>query len=127
MYMHSPKITSSYPIASLYMPFLICSHFDIICSTIIKLLVLRRPADVTGSHQFFHTAVSDAKSYIITSRLPGDVYRKFVEDTNSSHMTGFTFVIIGIIHLAGGKIAEGIAFWFLCFRVSKLNAVCFIY
>ncbi|GFQ02398.1 melanoma-associated antigen g1 [Phtheirospermum japonicum] len=48
----------------------------------------------------------DAKSYIIVSQLPADVYKKFVEDKNSSHLTGLTFVVIGIIHLAGGKITE---------------------
>lgn len=51
-------------------------------------------------------AISDVKSYIIISQLPPDVYRKFVEDTNSTHLTGFTFVVVGIIHLAGGRVAE---------------------
>ncbi|KAL3615549.1 hypothetical protein CASFOL_041210 [Castilleja foliolosa] len=48
----------------------------------------------------------DAKSYIIVSQLPADVYKKFVEDKSSSHLTGLTFVVIGIVHLAGGKITE---------------------
>ncbi|KAL3814974.1 hypothetical protein ACJIZ3_016242 [Penstemon smallii] len=56
----------------------------------------------TQSQQF-----ADAtKSYIIVSQLPPDTYRKFVEDKNSSHLTGFTFIVIGIIHLAGGKVTE---------------------
>ncbi|KAI5647424.1 hypothetical protein M9H77_33429 [Catharanthus roseus] len=49
---------------------------------------------------------ADAKSYIIVSQLPDDIYKKFVENKNKSHVTGFTFVVIGIIHLAGGKITE---------------------
>ncbi|KAK6140988.1 hypothetical protein DH2020_025268 [Rehmannia glutinosa] len=52
------------------------------------------------------TAFGDAKSYIITSQLPADVYTKFVEDKSSSHMTGLTFVVVGIIHLCGGKVTE---------------------
>ncbi|KAL6565886.1 hypothetical protein OROHE_004941 [Orobanche hederae] len=52
-------------------------------------------------------STSEAKSYIIISQLPADVYTKFVEDKSSSHMTGFTFVVVGIIHLGGGKVAEG--------------------
>ncbi|KAG8363416.1 hypothetical protein BUALT_Bualt19G0020100 [Buddleja alternifolia] len=51
-------------------------------------------------------SVADAKSYIIISQLPPDVYRKFVEDTSSSHVTGLTFVVVGIIHLGGGKVTE---------------------
>ncbi|KAL0373420.1 UNVERIFIED_CONTAM: hypothetical protein Sradi_3257700 [Sesamum radiatum] len=42
----------------------------------------------------------------VNEQLPADIYRKFVEDTSSSHMTGFTFVVIGIIHLGGGKVTE---------------------
>lgn len=48
----------------------------------------------------------DAKSYVIISQLPAEVYKKYVEDVNTSHMTGFTFVVISIVQLAGGKIAE---------------------
>lgn len=51
---------------------------------------------------------ADAKSYILISRLPSDLYEKYVVDANSAHMSGFTFVIISIVHLAGGKIPEGI-------------------
>ncbi|KAL2536558.1 MAGE protein [Forsythia ovata] len=51
-------------------------------------------------------SVADAKSYIIISQLPADVYRKYVEDADKSQVTGFTFVVISIIHVAGGKITE---------------------
>ena len=50
---------------------------------------------------------TDAKSYVIISQLPAEVYKKYVEDVNTSHLTGFIFVVISIVHLAGGKIAEG--------------------
>ncbi|CAI9292315.1 unnamed protein product [Lactuca saligna] len=48
----------------------------------------------------------DLKSYIITSQLDPGVYKKHVEDTTKSNLTGFAFVVIGIVHLAGGKITE---------------------
>ncbi|XP_073139114.1 uncharacterized protein [Henckelia pumila] len=57
-------------------------------------------------NSFFNAAISDAKSYIIMSQIPPDIYRKFVEDANSTHLTGFTFVVVGIIHLACGRVAE---------------------
>ncbi|KAJ0590705.1 putative MAGE domain, melanoma-associated antigen, MAGE domain, winged helix WH1 [Helianthus annuus] len=49
---------------------------------------------------------ADAKSYIITSKLDPAVYRKHIEDSKKSHLTGFTFVVLGIVNLAGGKITE---------------------
>ncbi|PPR96345.1 hypothetical protein GOBAR_AA24327 [Gossypium barbadense] len=48
----------------------------------------------------------DAKSYVVISQLPAEVYKKYVEDVNTSHLTGFTFVVISIVQLSGGKIAE---------------------
>ncbi|GKA10198.1 melanoma-associated antigen 8 isoform X1 [Tanacetum coccineum] len=48
----------------------------------------------------------DAKSYIITSQLEPEIYKKHIEDETKSHLTGFAFVAIGIVHLAGGKITE---------------------
>jgi hypothetical protein len=50
---------------------------------------------------------ADAKSYILVSQLPPDLYEKYVVDLNTAYMSGFTFVIISIVHLAGGKIPEG--------------------
>ncbi|KAI5431249.1 hypothetical protein KIW84_035426 [Lathyrus oleraceus] len=49
---------------------------------------------------------ADAKSYILISQLPSDLYEKYVVDANTAYMSGFTFVIISIVHLAGGKIPE---------------------
>ncbi|CAI9103610.1 OLC1v1002128C2 [Oldenlandia corymbosa var. corymbosa] len=60
-----------------------------------------RPSSATASSQ-----QSDAKSYVLISKLPADVYQKFVENHDTVHLTGFTFVVLGIVHLAGGKITE---------------------
>lgn len=48
----------------------------------------------------------DTKSYVLISKLPAEVYEKYVEDVNTSHLTGFAFVAISIVHLAGGKLPE---------------------
>ncbi|GAB2222114.1 hypothetical protein Droror1_Dr00013315 [Drosera rotundifolia] len=50
--------------------------------------------------------VMDAKTYIITSQIPAEVYSKHVDDVNTAHLNGLTFVIISIVHLTGGKISE---------------------
>ncbi|KAK8941904.1 hypothetical protein KSP40_PGU011545 [Platanthera guangdongensis] len=49
---------------------------------------------------------ADSKSYILKSKLPPDIYKKYVEDKETSHISGLTFAVISIIHLAGGKIPE---------------------
>jgi hypothetical protein len=68
---------------------------------------------------FIHcSGLADAKSYILISQLPADVYSKYVEDVNTTHLTGFTFVILGVVHLAGGKIPEGI-FSVINFQLSQ--------
>lgn len=41
------------------------------------------------------------------SKLPPDVYAKYVENTETCHITAFTFAVLGIVLLAGGKIQEG--------------------
>ncbi|PKU74365.1 non-structural maintenance of chromosomes element 3 homolog [Dendrobium catenatum] len=51
-------------------------------------------------------SVVDTKSYILESKLPSGIYKKYVEDKGASHISGFTFVVISIVHLAGGKIPE---------------------
>lgn len=51
--------------------------------------------------------VADIKSYVLISQLPDEVYKKYVKDVNSSPMAGFTFTVVSIIHLAGGKLPEG--------------------
>lgn len=52
-------------------------------------------------------AGGDAKSYVIISQLRPDVYSEYVEDANTAHVSGFTFVVLSIVHLAGGKLSEG--------------------
>lgn len=49
---------------------------------------------------------AESKSYILESKLSSDIYKKYVEDKSVSHISGFAFVVISIIHLAGGKIPE---------------------
>ncbi|KAG9130860.1 hypothetical protein Leryth_024963 [Lithospermum erythrorhizon] len=63
----------------------------------------------------------DAKSYIIISQLPDDVYRKYVENKDKFHMTGFTFVVIAVVHLAGGRITEE-NLWHQLRRVGVLES-----
>ncbi|KAG8503220.1 hypothetical protein CXB51_001072 [Gossypium anomalum] len=64
-----------------------------------------RPSSTNHSRLSQQSGV-DAKSYVVISQLPAEVYKKYVEDVNTSHLTGFTFVVISIVQLSGGKIAE---------------------
>ncbi|KAG6698979.1 hypothetical protein I3842_08G046700 [Carya illinoinensis] len=64
-----------------------------------------RPSS-TNQGRASQQSVADSKSYVLISQLPADVYRKYVEDVNMTHLTGFNFVILSIVHLAGGKIPE---------------------
>lgn len=66
----------------------------------------RSRSSSTNQGRASQQSVADSKSYVIISQLPADIYKKYVEDVNTSHLTGFTFAIIGIVHLAGGKISE---------------------
>lgn len=64
----------------------------------------------SSSHRSYDASfagTTDTKSYVLISQLPADVYSKHVDDVNTAHLTGFTFVVISIVHLAGGKIPEG--------------------
>lgn len=72
----------------------------------LKELQRSRPSMKNQIRSSQQSALADQKSYIIISQLPADVYRKYVEDINTAHLTGFTFVIVSIVHLAGGKISE---------------------
>ncbi|XP_020255735.1 non-structural maintenance of chromosomes element 3 homolog [Asparagus officinalis] len=49
---------------------------------------------------------AELKSYVLVSQLPSNIFSKYVENKETSHVSGFTFVVIGIVHLAGGKISE---------------------
>ncbi|CAH2035352.1 unnamed protein product, partial [Thlaspi arvense] len=48
----------------------------------------------------------DSKSYVLVSQLPIEVFRKHVVEETTSPMTGFTFAVLAIVQLAGGKIPE---------------------
>ncbi|TMX01706.1 hypothetical protein EJD97_023839 [Solanum chilense] len=61
---------------------------------------------------------ADAKSYILRSQLPADVYKAFVEDENRSHVTALTFVVTSIVRLAGGKINEA---YICCYQCVEEN------
>lgn len=67
---------------------------------------LQRSRSSTNQGRASQQSALDSKSYVIISQLPADVYKKYIEDANSSHLTGFTFVVISIVYLAGGKITE---------------------
>ncbi|XP_038708025.1 melanoma-associated antigen 1-like isoform X1 [Tripterygium wilfordii] len=64
-----------------------------------------RPSTAAQGHSS-QQSNADAKSYVIISQLPAEIYGKYVEDVNTAHLTGFTFVVISIVHLSGGKILE---------------------
>lgn len=64
-----------------------------------------RPSSTNQGRSSQHS-LSDAKSYVIMSKIPDEAYRKYVEDVNTAHLTGFTFVVISIVQLSGGKISE---------------------
>ncbi|XP_072977111.1 uncharacterized protein [Typha angustifolia] len=70
-----------------------------------KELQRSRPSSHRSTRSSLQSTV-ESKSYIIVSQLPSDVYSEYVEDKEISHMTGFAFVVISIMHLAGGKISE---------------------
>lgn len=81
------------------------------CTRTLSCVFLLLPNTLPQPNKWFirckFSGTADSKSYVLVSELPTDVYKKYVEDVNTSHLIGFTFAIIGIVHLAGGKIAEG--------------------
>jgi hypothetical protein len=52
-------------------------------------------------------ANAEAKSYVLVSQLDPEVYSKYVENKESAPLSGFSFAVISLIHLAGGKSSEG--------------------
>jgi hypothetical protein len=71
----------------------------------------------------------DSKSYVLVSELPLEVFKKHVVDETTSPVTGFTFVVLAIVQLAGGKIPEGMLLlgllrrsflWFRCNVLCKV-------
>ncbi|KAL6012153.1 hypothetical protein ACLOJK_002631 [Asimina triloba] len=70
-----------------------------------KELQRSRPSS-TNQTRHSQNSAADAKSYVILSQLPNNVYCKYIMDKKNSHMTGFTFAVVGCVYLAGGKISE---------------------
>ncbi|KAI3711264.1 hypothetical protein L2E82_41230 [Cichorium intybus] len=99
-------ITKNYPQRSL--PAVVLNKATTKLSTIFgyNMKELSRSRPSSNNQARSSQSSTDSKSYIITSQLDPGVYRKHVEDTRKSHLSGFAFVVVGIVHLAGGKITE---------------------
>lgn len=67
---------------------------------------LQKSRPSTNQTRASQSSSADSRSYVLMSQLPADLYRRYVEDVNAVHLSGFTFVVISIVHLAGGKIPE---------------------
>ncbi|CAH9127241.1 unnamed protein product [Cuscuta epithymum] len=63
-------------------------------------------ARLSTTNRISQQVTSEAKSYILVSKLPPKAYKECVEDVNKSPINIFTFVVISIIYLAGGNITE---------------------
>ncbi|KAF3639744.1 putative F-box/kelch-repeat protein-like [Capsicum annuum] len=66
----------------------------------------RTRSSATQNSRSSQQVAADAKSYILRSQLPADVYSACVEDKKKSHVTALAFVVTSIVRLAGGKINE---------------------
>ncbi|KAG4162435.1 hypothetical protein ERO13_D01G114900v2 [Gossypium hirsutum] len=101
----SQLVTKNYRHRSL--PAYIINEAKVKLSTIfgyeLRELQRSRPSSTSHSRLSQQSGV-DAKSYVIISQLPAEVYKKYVEDVNTSHLTGFTFVAISIVQLAGDNL-----------------------
>lgn len=53
------------------------------------------------------SGAGELKSYVVVSKLPAEIYRRYVENKENTHITGFTFAVVSVVHLAGGKIPSG--------------------
>ncbi|CAL1390329.1 unnamed protein product [Linum trigynum] len=84
---------------------------------------LQRARPMSNNHKrgSSQPSTADVKSYVVMSKLPADVYGKYVEDVNTAHLTGFTFVVISIVQLAGGQIPED-NLWFQLTRLGLHEA-----
>ncbi|KAL6179466.1 hypothetical protein ACLB2K_050981 [Fragaria x ananassa] len=65
-----------------------------------------RPSSTNHQGRNSQQSAAEAKTYVIMSKLPAEVYKKYVEDVDTAHLTGFTFVVLSIVHISGGKISE---------------------
>ncbi|CAN0877341.1 Melanoma-associated antigen 10 [Linum grandiflorum] len=69
---------------------------------------LQRARPVSNNHARASSqqGSADSKSYVVMSKLPADVYRKYIEDVDTAQLTGFSFVVISIVQIAGGHLPE---------------------
>ncbi|CAM0905350.1 unnamed protein product [Alopecurus aequalis] len=61
----------------------------------------RAPSNRSGRSSSQQPSNVDAKSYVLVSKLDPEVYSKYVEDKERAHVSGFAFVVISIVHVAG--------------------------
>ncbi|CAN6196876.1 unnamed protein product [Urochloa humidicola] len=66
----------------------------------------RAPSTRAGRPSQPQQVNAEAKSYILVSQLDPEVYRKYVENKEAAPLSGFSFTVISLIHLAGGKTSE---------------------
>ncbi|XP_026434494.1 uncharacterized protein LOC113332044 [Papaver somniferum] len=72
-----------------------------------ELKELQRARPLSGNqNRSTQQSQADVKSYVLISKLPPEVFQKYVEDKGNMHVTGFTFMVISVVHLAGGQISE---------------------
>ena len=54
-----------------------------------------------------YLANAEAKSYVLVSQIDPEVHSEWVEDKEAAPLSAFSFAVISLVHLAGGKISEG--------------------
>ncbi|KAI4321137.1 hypothetical protein MLD38_034558 [Melastoma candidum] len=64
-----------------------------------------RPSS-TNQSRAAPSSTAENRSYVLMSELPDDLYWQHVEDTDAFLWSGLAFVVISVVHLAGGKIHE---------------------
>ncbi|MCL7034839.1 hypothetical protein MKW94_003085 [Papaver nudicaule] len=62
----------------------------------------------TNQNRSTQQSQADVKSYVLVSKLPSEVFQKYVVDKGNLKVSAFTFVVCGIVDLAGGQITEEI-------------------
>jgi len=49
---------------------------------------------------------AEAKSYVLVSQIDPEVHSEWVEDKEAAPLSAFSFAVISLVHLAGGKASE---------------------
>ncbi|CAN6203023.1 unnamed protein product [Urochloa humidicola] len=71
-----------------------------------ELLRTRAPSTRGGRQSQAQQVNAEAKSYILVSKIDPEIYRSCIEDKEAAPLSGFSFTVISVIHLAGGKTSE---------------------